>query len=171
MGWPAGPRGSGSRNLGSTRRSHARPGSQVGAWRRDPGRCARCAWPQLEADSPATAASTGERRARKLAYGVGRRAGGKGLLIQYLACGLSDFVCFCETREDAEQVQRILAEWLKERGLTLSAEKTRIVHLTEGFNFLGYVRHGSCTRGCCDRAIGTQPGILLPVLYQDMQRK
>jgi RNA-directed DNA polymerase len=53
-----------------------------------------------------------------------------------------DFVCFCETREDAEQVQRILAEWLNERGLTLSTEKTRIVHLTEGFNFLGYnIRH------------------------------
>src|SRR5256714_3924705 len=53
-----------------------------------------------------------------------------------------DFVCFCETREDAEQVQRILAEWLNEGGLTLSAEKTRIVHLTEGFNFLGYnIRH------------------------------
>src|SRR5690348_12485861 len=43
--------------------------------------------------------------------------------------------CFCETREDAEQVQRILAKWLNERGLTLSTEKTRIVHLTEGFNF------------------------------------
>jgi RNA-directed DNA polymerase len=48
-----------------------------------------------------------------------------------------DFVCFCETREDAEQVQGILAEWLNERGLTLSTEKTRIVHLTEGFNFFG----------------------------------
>jgi len=53
-----------------------------------------------------------------------------------------DFVCFCETKEDAEQVQDILAEWLKERGLTLSEEKTRIVHLTEGFDFLGFnIRH------------------------------
>ena len=41
MGWPDEPRGSGSRSLGSTRRSHARPGragelttggSQAGAW-------------------------------------------------------------------------------------------------------------------------------------------
>jgi hypothetical protein len=32
-----------------------------------------------------------------------------------------------------------------------------------------FVRHGSCTRGCCDRAIGIQPGILLPVPYQDMR--
>jgi RNA-directed DNA polymerase len=53
-----------------------------------------------------------------------------------------DFICFCETREDAEQVQGILMEWLKERGLTLSEEKTRIVHLTEGFDFLGFnIRH------------------------------
>lgn len=49
-----------------------------------------------------------------------------------------DFVCFCESRDDAEQVQRILVEWLKERGLALSEEKTRIVHLTEGFDFLGF---------------------------------
>jgi RNA-directed DNA polymerase len=53
-----------------------------------------------------------------------------------------DFVCFCETKEDAQQVQNILMEWLKERGLTLSEEKTRIVHLTEGFDFLGFnIRH------------------------------
>ena len=53
-----------------------------------------------------------------------------------------DFVCFCETREDAEQVQKILVEWLAERGLTLSEEKTRMVHLTEGFDFLGFnIRH------------------------------
>jgi hypothetical protein len=50
--------------------------------------------------------------------------------------------CFCETKEDAEQVQGILTDWLNERGLTLSQEKTRIVHLTEGFEFLGFnIRH------------------------------
>jgi RNA-directed DNA polymerase len=54
-----------------------------------------------------------------------------------------DFVVFCESREDAERVKdRILPPWLAERGLSLSAEKTRIVHLTEGFDFLGFnVRH------------------------------
>ncbi len=80
-----------------------------------------------------------------------------------------DFVVFCETKEDAESTKQLLDAWLKERGLTLSAEKTKVVHLSEGFDFLGFVRHGSCTRGCCDRAIGTQPGILLPVPYQDMR--
>ncbi len=63
---------------------------------------------------------------------------GKRAVVRYA----DDFVCFCESREDAERVQRILVEWLKVRGLTLSEEKTRIVHLTEGFDFLGFnVRH------------------------------
>jgi hypothetical protein len=47
-------------------------------------------------------------------------------------------VCFCQSREDAEQVQQILLEWLKERALTLSEEKTRLVHLTAAFDFLGF---------------------------------
>lgn len=54
-----------------------------------------------------------------------------------------DFVVFCESREDAERVKdRLLPPWLAERGLSLSEEKTRIVRLTEGFDFLGFnVRH------------------------------
>jgi RNA-directed DNA polymerase len=63
---------------------------------------------------------------------------GKRAVVRYA----DDFVCFCETKEDAEHVQSILTVWLKERGLTLSQEKTRIVHLTEGFDFLGFnIRH------------------------------
>jgi len=53
-----------------------------------------------------------------------------------------DFVVFCESREDAETIIQILAAWLGRRGLTLSTEKTRIVHLTQGFDFLGFnIRH------------------------------
>ncbi|GHO42239.1 group II intron reverse transcriptase/maturase [Ktedonospora formicarum] len=59
---------------------------------------------------------------------------GKRAVVRYA----DDFVCFCETREDAKRAQSILTDWLKERGLTLSEEKTRIVHLTEGFDFLGF---------------------------------
>ena len=59
---------------------------------------------------------------------------GKRAVVRYA----DDFVCFCETKEDAEHVQGILIAWLAERGLTLSAEKTRIVHLTVGFDFLGF---------------------------------
>jgi RNA-directed DNA polymerase len=50
-----------------------------------------------------------------------------------------DFVVFCESQEDALVVRdRILPDWLAKRGLSLSEEKTRIVHLTEGFDFLSF---------------------------------
>jgi RNA-directed DNA polymerase len=53
-----------------------------------------------------------------------------------------DFVVFCESKSDAEQAEIILKEWLDKRGLTLSKEKTQIVHLTQGFDFLGFnIRH------------------------------
>ncbi len=67
---------------------------------------------------------------------------GKRAVVRYA----DDFVVFCETEEDARAVrERILPEWLAERGLSLSAEKTRIVHLTEGFDFLSFnVRHYPC---------------------------
>lgn len=49
-----------------------------------------------------------------------------------------DFVVFCETKQDAEKSVTILQNWMKDRGLTLSDEKTKIVHLTQGFDFLGF---------------------------------
>lgn len=54
-----------------------------------------------------------------------------------------DLVVFCESREDAHRVKdQILPPWMAERGLSLSAEKTRIVHLTEGFDFLSFnIKH------------------------------
>ncbi len=53
-----------------------------------------------------------------------------------------DFVVFCESEEAARSAIGILQGWLGQRGLSLSTEKTRIVHLTEGFNFLGFnIRH------------------------------
>ena len=58
-----------------------------------------------------------------------------------------DEVVFCESREDAEKAKEELSAWLAERGLTLSEEKARIVHLTEGFDFLGFnVRHYHCPK-------------------------
>ncbi len=49
-----------------------------------------------------------------------------------------DWVVFCETKEDAEAVIGLLTDWLAQRGLRLSPEKTRIAHLTDGFDFLGF---------------------------------
>ena len=36
-----------------------------------------------------------------------------------------------------DQVQPLVAHFLKERGLELSHEKTRITHVEDGFDFLG----------------------------------
>jgi RNA-directed DNA polymerase len=49
-----------------------------------------------------------------------------------------DLVALCHSREQAEQVKARLANWLTPRGLTFNEDKTRIVHLTEGFDFLGF---------------------------------
>jgi RNA-directed DNA polymerase len=86
----------------------------------------------------ANSALHGMEEAIGVKYDYRGQLSGKRAVVRYA----DDFVCFCETREDAERVQKILMEWLAKRGLTLSEEKTRIVHLTEGFDFLGFnVRH------------------------------
>jgi RNA-directed DNA polymerase len=49
-----------------------------------------------------------------------------------------DFVVIHEKKSVIEDCQEGLKEWLLLRGLSLSEEKTRIVHTTEGFDFLGF---------------------------------
>lgn len=49
-----------------------------------------------------------------------------------------DFIVTADKRETLEEVKRMLAEFLGERGLTLSKEKTMITHISEGFDFLGF---------------------------------
>ena len=50
-----------------------------------------------------------------------------------------DFVTTAPTREVVETYARPrLEKFLQERGLALSEAKTRIVHIKEGFNFLGF---------------------------------
>jgi RNA-directed DNA polymerase len=49
-----------------------------------------------------------------------------------------DFVITCITRAEAEAAIDRLTPWLAQRGLTFSEEKTRIVHVQDGFDFLGY---------------------------------
>jgi RNA-directed DNA polymerase len=49
-----------------------------------------------------------------------------------------DFVILCETKEEANNMYEKLSPYLKERGLELSEEKTKISHITEGFDFLGF---------------------------------
>ncbi|TGO02317.1 hypothetical protein PN36_26910 [Candidatus Thiomargarita nelsonii] len=53
-----------------------------------------------------------------------------------------DFVVLHEEKEVIEESKRFIGKWLEVRGLTLSEEKTKIVHSTEGFDFLGHhIRH------------------------------
>jgi RNA-directed DNA polymerase len=60
-----------------------------------------------------------------------------------------DFVVLCHNREQAETVHARLGAWLKERGLSLNKEKTRISHIDDGFDFLSFTirryhtHHGS----------------------------
>ena len=49
-----------------------------------------------------------------------------------------DFVVICLTEEEATWAKIRLGEFLKERGLEYSEEKTRITNMDEGFNFLGF---------------------------------
>lgn len=48
-----------------------------------------------------------------------------------------DFVILCQDREDAKRALAMVQGILKDRGLALHPEKTRIVHASEGFVFLG----------------------------------
>src|SRR5260370_6545116 len=49
-----------------------------------------------------------------------------------------DFAVCCHTRQQAEEVKAKLARWLAARGMSINEDKTRIVHLAEGFDFLGW---------------------------------
>lgn len=49
-----------------------------------------------------------------------------------------DFVAICATKDEAGDLKARLAKWLEPRGLAFNEEKTRIVHLEEGFDFLGF---------------------------------
>jgi RNA-directed DNA polymerase len=49
-----------------------------------------------------------------------------------------DFIITGATKEVLEEVRKMIEVFLKDRGLTLSEEKTKIVHIEEGFDFLGW---------------------------------
>ena len=56
------------------------------------------------------------------------------MLVRYA----DDLVALCDSREQAEQAKTRLEPWLAARGLAFNEEKTRVVHLGEGFDFLGF---------------------------------
>jgi len=65
---------------------------------------------------------------------AGATVSGSPVLIRYA----DDLVALCHTRDEAEQVKARLAGWLAPRGLVFNEDKTRIVSLDEGFDFLGF---------------------------------
>ena len=56
------------------------------------------------------------------------------ILVRYA----DDLVVLCHSQEQAGQVKAQLAGWLAPRGLAFNEDKTKIVRLSDGFDFLGY---------------------------------
>jgi RNA-directed DNA polymerase len=59
---------------------------------------------------------------------------GSPILVRYA----DDVTVLCHSQEQARQVKARLAEWLTPWGLAFNEDKTQIVHLQEGFDFLGF---------------------------------
>jgi RNA-directed DNA polymerase len=73
-------------------------------------------------------------RYRKTGAQAGQTAVSSPVLVRYA----DDLVALCHSRHEALQVEARLAAWLAPRGLSLSEDKTRVVTLDEGFDFLGF---------------------------------
>jgi RNA-directed DNA polymerase len=59
---------------------------------------------------------------------------GSPVLIRYA----DDFVVHCHSRQEAIEVKARLAAWLAPRGLAFNDDKTKVVSLSEGYDFLGF---------------------------------
>lgn len=49
-----------------------------------------------------------------------------------------DFIVTSKTKKELEDVLLLVKEWMSQRGLEISTEKTKIIHIDEGFNYLGF---------------------------------
>jgi RNA-directed DNA polymerase len=65
---------------------------------------------------------------------AGWMAPGSPTVVRYA----DDLIAACHTRHEAEQVKARLAEWLAPKGLTFNEDKTCVVTLEDGFDFLGF---------------------------------
>jgi len=65
---------------------------------------------------------------------AGRAVPGSPVLIRYA----DDLLALCHSRGEAEQVKARLADWLAPRGLAFNEDKTRVVTLDDGVDFLGF---------------------------------
>jgi RNA-directed DNA polymerase len=68
-------------------------------------------------------------------YGADHHAmKGSPVLIRYA----DDFVVHCHSRQEALEVKERLAAWLTPRGLAFNEDKTKVLPLSEGYDFLGF---------------------------------
>jgi RNA-directed DNA polymerase len=65
---------------------------------------------------------------------TGSAVEGTPILVRYA----DDMVVCCYSQQQTEQVKAKLADWLAPRGLAFNEDKTRIVALDDGFDFLGF---------------------------------
>src|SRR5260370_20042248 len=72
-------------------------------------------------------------RYRNCARSDAEAVAGTPVLVRYA----DDYVAMCHSQEQAEKVKVALAAWLAPRGLSFNEDKTKIVHVEEGFSFLG----------------------------------
>ena len=72
-------------------------------------------------------------RYRTTGVHAGETEPGSPVVIRYA----DDVAVLCHSQEQARQVKARLATWLAPRGLSFNEDKTKVVHLTEGFDFLG----------------------------------
>jgi len=73
-----------------------------------------------------------------------------------------DFVILCNgTKVQAEEMRDEVRDFLaKELRLTLSMEKTKVTHLNDGFDFLGFnVKRSMCTKGMGSRTTVSEKGM------------
>ncbi|NOW82530.1 RNA-directed DNA polymerase [Clostridium beijerinckii] len=84
--------------------------------------------------------------------GVKYQATKQGYILNKDSIGIvkyaDDFVILCQTKNEAESMYGRLEPYLKKRGLTLAEDKTKITHISEGFDFLGFnVKQYKTVRG------------------------
>ena len=72
-------------------------------------------------------------RYRTAGVHAGETEPGSPVVIRYA----DDVAVLCHSQGQAQQVKARLAKWLAPRGLSFNEDKTKVVHLTEGFDFLG----------------------------------
>lgn len=98
--------------------------------------------PQGGIISPVLANMTLDGMEKELAQRFGKLHGKGDSMARKNKVGLvryaDDFIVTCSTKEGLTAIEETVKEFLSERGLSLSPEKTRIAEIGDGFDFLGW---------------------------------